>query len=164
MIKPFEQQQLTQIPNSLPRKLPRYEELQKQKFEVQTRRTQQILANQKIQVDDFKMILWGYLSCADRLELQKLYKLSTENLVIRDFRELSFNQPFPYTHAKASRTISPLYVAVATGCLESLRILFDELTWISIEQGVEIKKKFKDENDELQVLKGEKLYKKRTPL
>ena len=110
------------------------------------------------------MILWGYLSCADRIELQKLYKLSTENLVIRDFRDLMFNQPFPYTHAKASRTISPLYVAIATGCLESLKILFDELTWIQVEQGIEIKKKFKDENEELQVLKGEKLYKKRTPL
>jgi hypothetical protein len=45
MIKPFEVQQLTMVPNSLPRRLPRYEELQKQKFEIQTRRTQQILAN-----------------------------------------------------------------------------------------------------------------------
>ena len=59
------------------------------------------MANQKIQVEDFKgmssksliflVILWGYLSCADRLELQKMYKLSTENLIIRDFRELMFN-------------------------------------------------------------------------
>ena len=71
------------------------------------------MANQKIQVEDFKgmssksliflVILWGYLSCADRLELQKMYKLSTENLIIRDFRELMFNQPFPYTQARASR-------------------------------------------------------------
>lgn len=66
------------------------------------------MANQKIDVEDFKgmslyyfiaiiVILWGYLSCADRLELLKLFKLGTENLVIRDFRELWFNQPFPYT-------------------------------------------------------------------
>ena len=61
------------------------------------------MANQKIQVEDFKVILWGYLSCADRLELQKLFKMSTENLIIRDYRELYFNQPFPYTQAKASR-------------------------------------------------------------
>jgi hypothetical protein len=93
-----------------------------------------------------------------------MYKLSTENLVVRDFRELTFNQPFPYTQAKASRMLSPLYVAVATGCLESLNILFDELTWISVESGIEIKKKFKDENDELMLLKGEKPLKKRTPL
>ena len=49
------------------------------------------MANQKIQVEDFKVILWGYLSCADRLELQKLFKMSTENLIIRDYRELYFN-------------------------------------------------------------------------
>ena len=60
--------------------------------------------------------------------------------------------------------LSPLYVAVATGCLESLNIIFDELTWISVESGIEIKKKFKDENDELMLLKGEKPLKKRSPL
>jgi hypothetical protein len=37
------------------------------------------------------------------LELVKLFKMSTENMVVRDFRELMFNQPFPYTQAKASR-------------------------------------------------------------
>lgn len=56
------------------------------------------------------------MSCADRLELQKLYKMSTENLVVRDFRELHFNQAFPLTQAKSSRVLSPLYTAVATGC------------------------------------------------
>lgn len=95
------------------------------------------------------VILWGYLSCADRLELQKLFKLSSENLVVRDFRELWFNQPFPYTQAKASRLLSPLYVAVATGCLENLNLLFDEMTWINVEHGIEIRKKFKDESEEL---------------
>ena len=152
------------MPSSLPRKLPKYEELQKQKFEVGARRTEQILANTKVQTEDFKVILWGYLSCADRLELQKLYKLSTENLVVRDFRELWFNQPFPYTQAKASRTLSPLYTAVATGCFESLNILFDEMTWVNVEHGIEIRKKFKDENEEMMLLKGDKPIKKRTPL
>ena len=45
---------MTQVPTSLPRKLPKYEELQKQKFELQNRRIEQIMANQKIQVEDFK--------------------------------------------------------------------------------------------------------------
>lgn len=48
-------------------------------------------------LNPFIVILWGYLSCADRLELVKLFKMSTENMVVRDFRELMFNQPFPYT-------------------------------------------------------------------
>lgn len=110
------------------------------------------------------MILWGYLSCADRLELNKLFKLSTENLIIRDFRELWFNQPFPYTQAKASRQLSSLYTAVATGCLESVNIIFEEMTWIGVDQGIEIKKKYKDENEQILLLKGEKPMKKRTPL
>ena len=57
-----------------------------------------------------------------------------------------------------------MYVAVATGCLESLSILFEELTWTSVESGIEIKKKFKDENEEMMLLKGEKPIKSRTPL
>ncbi|TNV87206.1 hypothetical protein FGO68_gene3803 [Halteria grandinella] len=105
-----------------------------------------------------------YLSCADRLELQKLYKMSTENLVVRDFRELHFNQPFPLTQAKSSRSLSPLYAAVATGCLESVNIIFEEMTWINVESGIEIKKKFKDDQEELMLQKGDKPIKKRTPL
>ena len=38
------------------------------------------------------------------------------------------------------------------------------MTWISVESGIEIKKKFKDEQEELLLLKGEKPLKKRTPL
>ena len=53
---------------------------------------------------------------------------------------------------------------MATGCLESVNIVFDEMSWISVEAGIEIKKKYKDENEELLLLKGEKPIKKRTPL
>jgi hypothetical protein len=53
---------------------------------------------------------------------------------------------------------------VATGCLESCNIIFEELTWINADAGIEIKKKFKDENEELMLLKNEKPIKKRTPL
>jgi hypothetical protein len=38
---------------------------------------------------------------------------------------------------------------VATGCLESVNIIFEEMTWINVESGIEIKKKFKDEQEEL---------------
>jgi hypothetical protein len=38
------------------------------------------------------------------------------------------------------------------------------MTWITIESGIEIKKKFKDEQEELMIQKGEKPLKKRTPL
>jgi hypothetical protein len=53
---------------------------------------------------------------------------------------------------------------VATGCLESVQTLFEELTWINVEHGIEIKKKFKDENEEMMLNKGDKPIKKRTPL
>lgn len=46
--------QMTMIPTSLPKRLPKYEELQKQKFELQNKRVEQIMSNQKIQVEDFK--------------------------------------------------------------------------------------------------------------
>lgn len=84
--------------------------------------------------------------------------------MVRDFRELSFNQPFPLTQAKSSRMITPLYTAVATGCLESVNIIFEEMTWIQVEAGIEIKKKYKDESEEMLVMKGDKPIKKRTPL
>lgn len=109
------------------------------------------------------MLLWGYLSCADRVELQKLYKISSENQIIRDARELVFNQPLPFTQSRESRTLSALYVAVATGSLECLLILFEELTNIQIEHGLEIRKRQKDDTDSL-MLKAEKTQKKRTPL
>jgi len=83
---------------------------------------------------------------------------------VRDFRELMFNQPFPYTQAKASRQLSPLYTAVATGCLENVNLLFEELTWINVDCGIEIKKKFKDESEEMMLNKGDKPIRKRTPL
>jgi hypothetical protein len=41
--------------------------------------------------------------------------------------------------AKESRTISILYLAVATGSNECLSLLFDELTNINIEEGLELK-------------------------
>jgi ankyrin repeat protein len=43
-------------------------------------------------------------------------------------------------------------------------LIFEEMTWIAVEAGIEIKKKFKDENEEMMLLKGEKPVKKRTPL
>ena len=43
-------------------------------------------------------------------------------------------------------------------------IIFEEMTWIQVDAGIEIKKKFKEENEELMLLKGEISLKKRTPL
>jgi hypothetical protein len=55
-------------------------------------------------------------------------------------------------------------VAVATGCLEAVNLIFEEMTWIEIDNGIEIRKKYKDENEEIMVNKGEKPIRKRTPL
>lgn len=81
-------------------------------------------------------MFWGYLSCADRLELQKLFKLSEEPKLVRNFNELMFNKPFSFTQAKESRTLSPLYIAVATGSLDCLRIITEELVNVNIESGI----------------------------
>ena len=43
-------------------------------------------------------------------------------------------------------------------------MLFEELTWINVETGIEIKKKFKDENEEMMLNRGDKPIRKRTPL
>jgi hypothetical protein len=48
--------------------------------------------------------------------------------------------------------------------LESVGIVFEEMTWIDVESGIEIKKKYRDEQEELLVMKGDKPVKKRTPL
>lgn len=53
---------------------------------------------------------------------------------------------------------------MATGCLENVTTLFEELTWINVESGIEIKKKFKDESEEMMINKGDKPIRKRTPL
>jgi hypothetical protein len=53
---------------------------------------------------------------------------------------------------------------VATGCFENVNLLFEELTWINVETGIEIKKKFKDENEEMMLNRGDKPIRKRTPL
>lgn len=53
---------------------------------------------------------------------------------------------------------------MATGCFENVNLLFEELTWINVETGIEIKKKFKDENEEMMLNRGDKPIRKRTPL
>ena len=109
------------------------------------------------------MTLWGYLSCADRTELQKLFKLSPETNLIRNQSELVYNKPFPYTQSKEQRTVSVLYIAVATGSLDCLSILAEELLNVNFDDGIEIRKKAKEDNDFL-IPKTEKTLKKRTPL
>ena len=59
--------------------------------------------------------------------------------------------------------VSPLYMAVATGSVEALSILIDEIVDLNIEQGIEIKKRIKNDN-EFKVSKVENIIKKRTPL
>jgi len=52
---------------------------------------------------------------------------------------------------------------VATGSLECLRIVCEELININIDEGIEIKKRIKDENESF-FAKNERNIKKRTPL
>ena len=48
--------------------------------------------------------------------------------------------------------------------MESCNIIFEEMTWINVDAGIEIKKKFKDESEELMLMKNDKPLKKRSPL
>ncbi len=54
-------------------------------------------------------------------------------------------------------------MAIATGCLELLQILFEELTDVNVESGIDIRKRTKDEGESL-MSKNEITIKKRTPL
>ncbi|CDW90127.1 ankyrin repeat protein [Stylonychia lemnae] len=146
----------------LPKRLPKFDEIQQQKVEVFNQVQKEI--PKPIPTDDFKQILWGYLSCADMLELQKLFKQSEESRIIRNYKDLVFNKPLPFTQTKEQRTLSTLYIAVATGSLDNCRIIMDELININIEQGIEIKKRAKDEKEYHQIQKNELMIKKRTPL
>ena len=105
----------------------------------------------------------GYICCADWRELTKLFAVSSEEKLVRNAADLNFVIPFPISHTKERRVVSPLYLAVATGCLETVKILLDELLGLNLEVGIELKKKSKNE-DEDPLLKMGTYIRKRTPL
>jgi hypothetical protein len=95
--------------------------------------------------------------------------------VERDFNHLIYNKPFPLTQSKQTRNISILYLAVATGSLENVKLILKELERVDIEVGIEIKKRFKGVENEIYADNfamvglgngpmNEKYIKKRTPL
>jgi hypothetical protein len=59
--------------------------------------------------------------------------------------------------------ISPLYIAVATGSVECVKIIAEELVNVNIECGIEIKKRSKEEGESI-FAKNERNIKRRTPL
>lgn len=113
--------------------------------------------------DEFKNILMGYICCADWKELAKLFAVQSENQLVRESDKLNFVIPFPISMTKERRVVSPIYLAVATGCVESVKILLDELNEINIEYGIELKKKNKNEEEDPLVKVGN-YVRKRTPL
>lgn len=92
-----------------------------------------------LEADEYKSLLLANLKVADTNELNRLFTLTKEQCIIRNNNLLQFNIPMPFTQTKQTRTVSPLYIAVATGSLPNVKLILKELQNIDLELGIELK-------------------------